>query len=116
LQKELPDHAEPLLKGIAPEHTADFFGQARNMIKKALSEQMENWRAAGKSAAKLLSVVIICGVFSLFPDESGQRTIKIGTMTVAAESPTSPVPTPAPIDAIIYQNHSITFSLHSKIS
>ena len=40
------------------------------------------------------------------PEKEGQSTIRIGTITVAADNPASPVPTPAPMAAITYQNHS----------
>lgn len=40
------------------------------------------------------------------PEKEGHRTIRIGTMTVAAESPARPVPMPAPSAAMIYQMYS----------
>ena len=40
-------------------------------------------------------------------EKEGHSTINMGTITVAAESPASPVPTPAPIEAITYHTHSI---------
>ena len=44
---------------------------------------------------------------------SSRSTIRIGTMTVAAERPDRPVPTPAPTDAIKYQKIDIsTFYLN----
>jgi hypothetical protein len=37
--------------------------------------------------------------------------MSIGTITVAADNPASPVPTPAPIAAIIIQNNSTLIPL-----
>ena len=45
------------------------------------------------------------------PEKEGHRTIRIGTITVAADKPASPVPIPAPREAMIYQNHSIDVNL-----
>ena len=43
-------------------------------------------------------------------EKDGHKTIRIGTMTVAADKPARPVPIPAPRAAMIYQSNSMKLS------
>ena len=76
LQKNLPAAAEKYLRGAEPENTEDFFGQAWSMIKNTYRDQKENWKNAARSAAKILFIVVICGLFSLFPGEYTEKAVE----------------------------------------
>ena len=63
-----------------------------------------------KDSPKLTSVSVPATVIDL-GETPFSACGKLNTITVAADKPASPVPIPAPREAMIYQNHSIDVNL-----